>query len=160
MTKNTTTQWMVGLTVAGPLLILAACSGAGSGSTSDGSCTTTLRTLFSNNNFITCVNCHQGSGSSSQTNLDMTSADTAYNGLLATVQSPSNPSQCANVKRVVPQHPELSYLMGILFADYNSSNFGGVSNCQPPYASHSQSLNLPPNAEADIKAWINCGANQ
>lgn len=107
---------------------------------------------------VTCMNCHSGAGSSSGTNLDFTSADAAFAGLInVAVQIPSNPSKCGGVRRVVPGDATNSYLMGVLFSEDNRNNFAGSSGCQPP-TTHLSLVNLSAAERSSIMAWINSGA--
>ncbi|MBX3017566.1 MAG: hypothetical protein KF767_06745 [Bdellovibrionaceae bacterium] len=107
---------------------------------------------------VTCMNCHAGAGSSSGTNLDFTSADAAYAGLInVAVQIPSNPSKCGGVRRVVPGDATNSYLLGVLFSEDNHNNFAGSNGCQPPTA-HLSLVNLSAAERSSLQAWINAGA--
>lgn len=108
---------------------------------------------------LTCVNCHQPGGSAytdGVNTLDFTSSSAAYNGLLATVQSPSNPSQCGSVKRVLSGSPTSSYLLGTLFSDYNIDDFAGSSGCRP----YAHTINLGASTKNAIVQWIQNGAAQ
>lgn len=106
---------------------------------------------------LTCVNCHQPGGAAhvdGVTTLDFSDPGASYNGLLATTQRPSNPSQCGNVKRVVPGEPDASYLLATLFAEYNRENFAGSSGCKP----YAHNVNLSGDEKAALVQWIQQGA--
>lgn len=106
---------------------------------------------------ISCKSCHRPGGASG-VNLDFTSADNAYNDLLNRgVEIPSNPSQCQTVRRVVSGQPGSSYLMGVLFNDYNKDNFAGVSGCRPNVA-HLSQVNLSAAEKTALEGWIRGGA--
>ncbi len=141
--------------VAGTVLL--SCSKAPDGATS--ALTGTYDSLYTNvfNVSTKCKNCHQPGGSSGVT-LDFTNASNGYYDLITRgLEIPSNPSQCATVKRVSAGFPANSYLMGVLFSDYNANNFAGVSGCQPNVA-HLSQVSMSASEKQALIDWITAGA--
>lgn len=130
-----------------------------------GTVTGTWSSLYANvfSDSTTCKDCHRGAGSSSGiTNLDFSSSSTSYNQLVnVIVSNPSSPASCNTIRRVDPNQPTKSFLMGLLFSDYNTNNFGGQSGCQPATTHYSvHNVILSSTVKQAIIDWINAGAPQ
>ena len=119
----------------------------------------TFSNIYSKILSVTCVNCHTtGGGSSGVNDLDFSNANNGYSDLFSLVKSPSSPSTCTSVRRVVKNTPSQSYLAGVLFSDYNIDNFAGSSGCKP----NTKHLGYwsPSTAEKNaIIDWIAAGAS-
>lgn len=110
---------------------------------------------------VTCVNCHSPGASAyvDGVNIDFSTKSNARSDLQSrTVASPASPNSCPQVRIVVANDVANSYLMGVLFSQYNKNNFGGVNGCQPPYNSHLNHVNLSAQERVNIAAWISAGA--
>lgn len=156
MMKDSARTLAAGVVLIGILFSLSGCSPATSEESAN--FTSIYNTVLSG----TCVNCHFPGGSAWQSGvtLDLSNMDNAYNDLLnRAVQNVSNPSQCMNVRRVQPGSPTTSFLMGVLFSDYNRNNFANVSGCQPSVA-HLSYVNLSSTEKGNLATWINNGANR
>jgi hypothetical protein len=136
------------MTETGAEVDIAAKSGSFSG---------VYQVLSSNN----CVSCHSPGGAAhdiSGVELDLSSQASAYQALTsASVSGVSSSGICAGVRIVAPGNPASSYLLGVLFSSYNTSDFGGVSGCQP-YSGHLQDTNLTQAEQASLTTWIQNGA--
>ncbi len=107
-----------------------------------------------------CKTCHQPGGSAWDDGIhtDFTSQSAAYRDLTTlSVQSGSNTS-CASAKIVTASNTQKSYLLAILFDDYTSSNFGGVSGCTPTASHRQYGAALSSSEKTALVQWITNGA--
>lgn len=156
MVKYGVRIFLVGASLAWTLFSLSGCSPATSEESAN------FASIYNTVLSGTCLNCHFPGGSAWQAGvtLDLSNMDNAYNDLLnRAVQNVSNPSQCMNVRRVQPGSPTTSFLMGVLFSDYNRNNFANVSGCQPSVA-HLSYVSLSSAEKGNLATWINNGANR
>ena len=138
---------------AAALLLAFGCSSPKDTASSDSQFSAIYTKSFS----VSCTNCHNPTAAPSTfTNLDMTSEGAAYTGLMERVVKPSASSTCPNDFRVSPGQPTKSYLLGVLFSDYQAS-YGGTPGCVP-FVPHSGKDSLTAEEKSAIVNWIQSGA--
>ena len=137
------------------LLLCASFLFLGSCSKDDGSSSSSSFDPIYSTYFVTCKNCHLGSGSTG-TVLDFSTADAAYASLVGkTALSPSS-SSCAGAQFVVTSAPDTSYLLGTLDVSLQGSgNFQSLPGCTPD-TTHTTYLTA--QEIAAVKSWISGGA--
>lgn len=106
---------------------------------------------------VSCKNCHYAGAPAANSNLDMSNATVAYDGLLARVTSPGSLSTCTNQFRVSPGQPSKSYLLGMISGTYTTTNFNGEAGCGHP-PTHKDGVNLTAAEVTSIVQWIQSGA--
>lgn len=108
-----------------------------------------------------CIECHVPSGAATQlygVQLDFTLQATAYQTLTSSmVSGQSSVGACSSVRIVASGSPQTSFLAGVLFTDYFTTNFAGVAGCTP-YSAHLNDQNLSDAEKASIISWIQNGA--
>ncbi len=108
-----------------------------------------------------CISCHSPTGSATALDgvqLDFSTQSQAYLTLTSKkVNGATARGTCGSVSIVSSGSPESSYLMGILFSDYGTNDFAGVSGCLP-VTTHYSILNLTSSEKTAISQWISEGA--
>jgi hypothetical protein len=138
---------------AAALLLAFGCSGTKDESTG----TSQFTTIYNNSFAVQCASCHTSTTTpGTHTNLEMGTADSAYAGFMERVTRPSGNTTCTNDFRVVAGQPNKSYLLGLLFADYQAS-YSGSAGCTPPVI-HLNGLNFTAAEKSAIVQWIQTGA--
>lgn len=138
---------------AAVLLLAFGCSAPKDTASSDSQFSAIYTKSFS----VTCVNCHNPSvAASTYTNLDMSTSGSAYTGLMERVVRPAASSTCPNDFRVSPGQTTKSYLLGLLFADHQST-YAGTPGCTAP-TSHAAGLSFTADEKSAIVNWIQAGA--
>lgn len=147
------------------VLVALGLAGCGSSPSPTASTTTEFSKVWTIVQAKNCNTCHNASNSASATNgfgvINFASQATAYATLTggSTVKGVSASGNCGSVKLVAAANPTTSYLAGILFSDYNISNFGGVTGCTTAYNSHYSNATFSDADKATIIAWIKDGAS-
>jgi hypothetical protein len=107
-----------------------------------------------------CIQCHVpgGSATTAGVTLDFSTQTTAYQSLTTSVVSGgSTKNTCPNISIVLSKDANKSYLAGVLFDSYHTSNFAGVTGCTP-YSAHLTDQSLSSDEQTSIVNWINNGA--
>jgi hypothetical protein len=142
--------------ILGMVLVLCRCGSKTEETTSSG----TFSNVYSVTLKTACIQCHvpAGSATAAGVTLDFSTQTTAYQTLTASVVSGgSTKNTCANISIVSAKNASKSYLAGVLFSSYNTSNFAGVTGCVP-YSAHLTDQNISSDEQTSIINWINNGA--
>jgi hypothetical protein len=120
----------------------------------------TFTNVYQNTLKTACIQCHVPGGAPTNdgVKLDFTDQNTAYQTLMGSnVSGQISVGSCGGIKIVNPGNPASSYLAGVLFSEYNTDNFAGVSTCKP-YTAHLTDQNLSADEKTAIISWIQSGA--
>lgn len=145
-------KWIAPLVAVGFILVVIRCSKS---STTPG----TFTDVYTNS-LSTCTQCHVSTITAAQDGaaLDFSTQTNAYNSLMNHVVSGSvAKGTCGSVELVVPSTPANSYLLAVLFTDYNT-NFASHNSGCTPYAAHLQDQHLSSAEESSMVQWIQNGA--
>ncbi|MCC7404443.1 MAG: hypothetical protein IT288_08600 [Bdellovibrionales bacterium] len=148
------------LVVAGLILALWSCSEDTKPNSTD---TTKFTSIYTNIiRFHNCHSCHAPGGQvfdnpTDPVELNFSTEDLAYSTLTSkNVAGPTSKGTCTGIK-IVNTTPQTSFLAGVLFSEYNTANFAGVTGCTP-YSVHLSDQNLSSSEKSAIVTWINNGA--
>ncbi len=141
--------------------LLVDCGGSNSNTTQSAVVVTaSFASIYSGILSQSCAQCHVPGAPAHDLNgvvLNFSSASAAYSTLKSSnVSGMSSTGTCGGI-HIIGSDSSHSYLAGVLFADYNTNNFAGVSGCQP-YANHISDQHITSAQEAAIVQWINAGA--
>jgi len=144
--------------VVGGSLLLTHCGSNSSSPSTAASFTTLYTTTFQTNN---CIGCHVAGGSAwtAGSRLEFSTQANAYSTLYqATVTGTAEAGTCGTALVVTPTNAAASYILAILPPATQTTNFAGITGCDPnPLTAHS-SVNLSATDVANITGWINAGA--
>lgn len=140
-------------------MIAAILSSCGNNTANDATTTSgSFSSIYTTTISTACINCHVTGGSSNGSQLDFSSKALAYSTLTTKhVTGGSSVGTCGSASIVLAGSPSTSYLAAVLVSGYSSSNFAGISGCQP-YSTHLIDQNLSTAEKNSIIAWIQGGA--
>lgn len=146
------------LVVAGLILALWSCSEDTKPNSTD---TTKFTSIYTNIiRFHNCHSCHAPGGSAYDTDgvqLNFSTEDLAHSTLTTKFVTGNTSVGTCGAVRIVNTSPQTSFLAGVLFSEYNTANFAGVTGCTP-YSVHLSDQNLSTSEKDAIVTWINNGA--
>ena len=148
-------KWASPISVIAAVVLLSRCGNVA------GPTPGTFTAVYTNTLKSACIECHVPTGSATRDNkctIDFTSQTTAFNTLTTgLVVGTVSKGTCGTMSLVTALNPSKSYLTGVLFSDYVSQNFGGVTGCTPyPLSVHNQ--NLSADEKSSMLKWITDGA--